>query len=80
MERVMFKRKAFDAEGSAIWVILGDRKGWNRNDWRRVWEDINNTQYIKINGAWIRLKSYARYRKFRMYAISADGETRECFT
>ena len=80
MAIIVAKRKAFDEDGSALWIVLGNRKGWSRNDWRRVWMDITNTYWIKINGSWIRLKSYARYRKFRMYAISDDGETRECFT
>ncbi len=64
------KRKAFSKSGNALWVVIGNRKGWHKSDWRRVYEDGNGVHYIRLNWEWIDISTM----DCREFEISKEGE------
>ncbi|MBQ3317952.1 MAG: hypothetical protein IJG69_08455 [Spirochaetales bacterium] len=67
------KRKAYDKDGFALWVLLGNRKGWNKSDYRRVYVDDDGVFLFKM-GLWYMVRSFVN---LRVYAFGNDGETRD---
>ena len=66
--------KAYDQDGFPVWAIIGDRKGWNRSDYRRVWVKDDGIHFIKLNGCLVKLDAV----KHRTFTFGPDGETRNC--
>ena len=67
------KRKAYDKDGFALWVLFGNRKGWNKSDYRRVYVDDDGVFWFKM-GLWYMVRSFVN---LRVYAFGNDGETRD---
>ena len=66
-------RKEFTDEGGAVWVIIGDRSGWSKSDYRRVYLDDCGRRFVKYRYTWKEVRAL----KCRVIAIMEDGEVRD---